>query len=91
MNNIYAEADEILRTGNKKAIVSLYLQMQLNFLRAEEAERKLGMAKTEIERLKNKENEDDELLQKCLDLFEEQVERSEGLECRYFKKGITDE
>ena len=48
MNNIYAEADEILRTGNKKAIVSLYLQMQLNFLRAEEAERKLGMAKTEI-------------------------------------------
>ena len=53
MNNIYAEADEILRTGNKKAIVSLYLQTQLNFLRAEEAERKLGMAKTEIEKQDN--------------------------------------
>ena len=53
MNNIYAEADEILRTGNKKAIVSLYLQMQLNFLRAEEAERKLSMAKTEIEKQDN--------------------------------------
>ena len=39
----------------------------------------LADARAEIERLKNKENEADALLQKCLDLFEEQVERGEGL------------
>lgn len=38
----------------------------------------LAEARAEIERLKNKENEADALLQKCLDLFEEQVERGEG-------------
>jgi len=38
----------------------------------------LADARAEIERLKNKENEADALLQKCLDLFEEQVERGEG-------------
>ena len=37
----------------------------------------LAEARAEIERLKNKENEADALLQKCLDLFEEQVERGE--------------
>ena len=58
---------------------------------ARQLETELADARAEIERIKNKENEADALLQKCLDLFEEQVERGEGLECRYFKKGITDE
>ena len=40
-------------------------------------QRMVHEARAEIERLKNKENEADALLQKCLDLFEEQVERGE--------------
>lgn len=52
MNNIYAETNEILRTGNKKAIVSLFLSMQGNYIRATEAEAKLKAAMAEIERLK---------------------------------------
>lgn len=51
MNNIHAEVDEILRTGNKKAIVSLFLSMQGNYIRATEAEAKLAKAQAEIERL----------------------------------------
>ena len=50
MNNIHAEVDEILRTGNKKAIVSLFLSMQGNYIRATEAEAKLAKAQAEIER-----------------------------------------
>lgn len=46
---------------------------------ARQLETELADARAEIERLKNKENEADALLQKCLDLFEEQVERGEGL------------
>ena len=45
---------------------------------ARQLETELAEARAEIERLKNKENEADALLQKCLDLFEEQVERGEG-------------
>ena len=45
---------------------------------ARQLETELADARAEIERLKNKENEADALLQKCLDLFEEQVERGEG-------------
>ena len=44
---------------------------------ARQLETELADARAEIERLKNKENEADALLQKCLDLFEEQVERGE--------------
>ena len=44
MNNIHAKVDEIMRTGDKEAIVSLSLQMQLNYLRATEAETKLAAA-----------------------------------------------
>lgn len=50
MNNIHAEVDEILRTGNKKAIVSLFLSMQGNYIRATEAEAKLTEARADIER-----------------------------------------
>ena len=53
MNNIYAEADEILRTSNKKQIVSIILSMQGNYLRAREAEDRLAEARAEIERLKH--------------------------------------
>ena len=45
---------------------------------ARQLETELADARAEIERLKNKENEADALLQKYLDLFEEQVERGEG-------------
>ena len=54
MNNIHAEVDEILRTGNKKAIVSLFLSMQGNYIRATEAEAKLAEARAEIERLRSR-------------------------------------
>jgi hypothetical protein len=41
MNNIHAEIDEILRTRDKKTLVSIFLQMQLNYIRATEAEGRL--------------------------------------------------
>lgn len=50
MNNIHAEVDEIFRTGNKKAVVSLFLSMQGNHIRAVEAETRLTKAQAGIER-----------------------------------------
>jgi len=52
MNNIHAEVDEIFRMNNKKAVVSLFLSMQGNYIRATEAEAKLAEARAEIENLK---------------------------------------
>jgi uncharacterized protein with PIN domain len=52
MNNIYAEADEILRTSNKKQIVSIILSMQGNYLRAREAEDRLAEAQELIKKLR---------------------------------------
>lgn len=50
MNNIHAEVDEIFRTNNKKAVVSLFLSMQGNYIRAVEAEARLTKVQAEIER-----------------------------------------
>ena len=43
----------------------------------DELRKQLAEARAEIERLKNKENEADALLRKCLHLLEEQIERGE--------------